>query len=213
MCDDKPQPEDFDNPDILNAVNPHPKWGYMHGPIVDRNPAWVPSAHREFPSRRIKAKELTLGLLLDPPDHPLNIASRYNGLVCDVKVDKTQMCGKTFGSLRSFDMHMEMYHPACFVPSLVANFNEGASSHAAKNAMKRWILTGGWRDASYRYEPGRCKPKSPIGRMCDELEEIATVQLSPRTNPEDHEDSDAPSAEVNNTAAVTKRIEVIDLTD
>lgn len=32
---------------------------------------------------------------------------------CDVKVDKTQMCGKTFGSLRSFDVHMEMYHPVC----------------------------------------------------------------------------------------------------
>lgn len=34
MSDNKPQPEDFDNPDVLNAVNPHPEWGYMHGKLV-----------------------------------------------------------------------------------------------------------------------------------------------------------------------------------
>lgn len=47
--------------------------------------------------------------------------------------------------------------------------------------------------------------------------------IEPPPNPEDHKDNDAPSAEVNNTTevnntaavttAVTKRIEVIDLTD
>ncbi|OQE07171.1 hypothetical protein PENVUL_c014G00188 [Penicillium vulpinum] len=47
------------------------------------------------------------------------------------------------------------------------------ASHAAENIMKRWILTGGWRDAFYLYEPGRCYSKGSIGRMCDELEEIA----------------------------------------
>ncbi|KAJ5498925.1 hypothetical protein N7453_007976 [Penicillium expansum] len=41
--------------------------------------------------------------------------------------------------------------------------NEEASG-AAENAMKRWILTGGWRDASYLYEPARCQPSSPIGQ-------------------------------------------------
>lgn len=60
------------------------------------------------------------------------------------------------------------------VPFHLLSFNEEAS-RAAENGMKRWILTGGWRDASYLHEPGRCHPESPIGRMCDELEEIAYV--------------------------------------
>lgn len=34
MGDNKPQPEDFDNPDVLNTVNPHPEWGYVHGKLV-----------------------------------------------------------------------------------------------------------------------------------------------------------------------------------
>lgn len=60
------------------------------------------------------------------------------------------------------------------IASHLIGLNEEASG-AAENAMKRWILTGGWRDASYLYEPARCQPSSPIGRMCDELEEIAYV--------------------------------------
>ena len=60
------------------------------------------------------------------------------------------------------------------IPFRPRNFNEEAS-RALENVMKRWILTGGWRDASYHHEPGRCHPASPIGRMCDELEEIAYV--------------------------------------
>lgn len=60
------------------------------------------------------------------------------------------------------------------VPFHLLRFNEEAS-RAAENSMKRWILTGGWRDASYLHEPGRCHPASPIGRMCDDLEEIAYV--------------------------------------
>ncbi|KAJ5522014.1 hypothetical protein N7527_006129 [Penicillium freii] len=31
---------DFVNPDVLNAVNPHPFWGYAHGHIPDNNPDW-----------------------------------------------------------------------------------------------------------------------------------------------------------------------------
>ncbi|KAJ5399912.1 hypothetical protein N7465_010401 [Penicillium sp. CMV-2018d] len=182
MGDNKPQPEDFDNPDVLNAVNPHP-----------------------------------------------------DGLVCDVQVDE-QMCGKTFTMMSGLDRHTNTLHPGCLVPFRPRNFNEEAS-HALENVMKRWILTGEWRDASYHHEPGRCHPASPIGRMCDELEEIAVKNpafakkwgtrfhrwhtgtrykskaIEPPPNPEDHKDNNAPSAEVNNTEAVTKRIEVIDLTD
>ncbi|CAI7593033.1 unnamed protein product [Penicillium glandicola] len=145
---DKPHPEDFDNPDVLNAVNPHPEWGYVH----------------VAPNR-----------------------------------------------LRS--LHKE-------------------ASRASENAMKRWILTRGWRDVLYHHEPGWCYPASPIGRMYDEVEEIsannptfaksgglasiadtleAIGATEPLFNPE-HNDSDVPKEE-NNTADVTKRIEVIDLTE
>ncbi|OQE03897.1 hypothetical protein PENSOL_c001G10245 [Penicillium solitum] len=161
---------------------------------------------------------------------------------CDVQVDEEQMCGKTFTLMGNFEKHTDIFHPACFVPFHLLGFNVEAS-RAAENSMKRWILTGGWRDASYLHEPGRCHSASPIGRMCDDLEEIAANNstfakkwgtrfhrghtgartIEPPPNPEDHKDNDAPSAEVNNTTevnntaavttAVTKRIEVIDLTD
>ncbi|OQD70874.1 hypothetical protein PENPOL_c001G08366 [Penicillium polonicum] len=60
-------------------------------------------------------------------------------------------------------------------------------------------------------QPSLCK------KVGDSLPSLAhrnpNKAIEPPPNPEDHKDNNAPSAEVNNTAAVTKRIEDIDLTD
>ncbi|KAI2670580.1 hypothetical protein LCP963914a_9838 [Penicillium roqueforti] len=41
------------------------------------------------------------------------------------------------------------------------------------NAIKRYVLTGGWRNAIYSKEPGRAQPESVLGVFCDALENIA----------------------------------------
>jgi hypothetical protein len=41
------------------------------------------------------------------------------------------------------------------------------------NALKRWVLTGGWRNAVYYYEPSFGAERSLIRKYCDALERIA----------------------------------------
>jgi hypothetical protein len=40
-------------------------------------------------------------------------------------------------------------------------------------SLRRWVLTGGWRDAKYRLEPIRLRPGSLIDMFCEDLERIA----------------------------------------
>lgn len=97
MGDNKPQPEEFDNPNVLNAFNPHPEWGYMHGKLVSLcfNVHWPicirsnqkpkPYLASSTPERRSRAilleKKFDLGLLRSPPDQPLNLFAGHNSLV------------------------------------------------------------------------------------------------------------------------------------
>lgn len=60
---------------------------------------------------------------------------------------------------------------------LVANPSRAAITQMerifAENALKRYILTGLWRDAAFLNEPG-CEPEgSIIGFWCDALERFA----------------------------------------
>lgn len=41
------------------------------------------------------------------------------------------------------------------------------------NVLKRWVLTGGWREANYRMEPIRSGRGSLIDLFCQDLERIA----------------------------------------
>jgi hypothetical protein len=42
-----------------------------------------------------------------------------------------------------------------------------------QNALKRWVLTGGWRDARYVREPGRGPEGGLVARYADACERIA----------------------------------------
>ncbi|KAJ5952314.1 uncharacterized protein N7479_010727 [Penicillium vulpinum] len=42
-----------------------------------------------------------------------------------------------------------------------------------QNAIKRWILSHGWQQASYLHEPGRGPENGLVGFWCDALERIA----------------------------------------
>jgi hypothetical protein len=42
-----------------------------------------------------------------------------------------------------------------------------------RNALRRWVLYGSWRDANYMNEPGRGPEAGLLGQWCDSLERIA----------------------------------------
>lgn len=43
------------------------------------------------------------------------------------------------------------------------------------SSIRKWVLSGGWRDARYPVEPGRGPGTSLIGRYAEELERLACV--------------------------------------
>jgi hypothetical protein len=43
----------------------------------------------------------------------------------------------------------------------------------AENAIKNYVLTCGWRNASFLNEPGRGPTQGTIGHYCDALERFA----------------------------------------
>ena len=45
------------------------------------------------------------------------------------------------------------------------------------SSIRKWVLSGGWRDARYLVEPGRGPSTSLIGRYADELERLACVTM------------------------------------
>lgn len=100
--------DDFDCPEVLNAVNPHPVTGYAHGmicpnhnkkillhsvltillsgPIPNNNRGWIPMPviDRSLAARRpvpIMAADIAEGLTKNPPPNPMVKLNKENGLV------------------------------------------------------------------------------------------------------------------------------------
>ncbi|KAF4768629.1 hypothetical protein HAV15_002918 [Penicillium sp. str.  len=160
---------DFVNPDVLNAVNPHPRWGYVHGPIPDNNPDWKCERSHGIVTKREQARTLTIRR----PQAPMVTLNRYNTFICDISVHDARMCGINFNDNKSLTRHIRTVHPgAAKLPlSYQVTTEEKISGN---NAMKRWVLMGGWRDALYLNEPSRKNVSvSLLGYYCDVLEGIA----------------------------------------
>ena len=106
------------------------------------------------------------------------------------------MCGSTFRKPGALAVHLRLRHcgAGAFDPAsvctplmlmLYAVNDVDAPRHPEEilratgvNAIKRYVLTGGWRNAIYSKEPGRAQPESVLGVFCDALENIAWVSLS-----------------------------------
>ncbi|KAL2699879.1 hypothetical protein AAEP93_008402 [Penicillium crustosum] len=157
---------DFVNPDVLNAVNPHPRWGYVHGPIPDNNPDWKCKRSNGEGTRREQARTRR-------PQAPMVTLNRYSTFVCDITVQDAQMCGISFDQKSSLTRHIRTVHPGAvnLPPSSYVTTEEKISGN---NAMKRWVLMGGWRGALYFTEPNRKNVSvSLLGYYYDVLKGIA----------------------------------------
>jgi hypothetical protein len=110
---------------------------------------------------------------------------------CDIAVSDTTMCGSAFTNQSTWRMHTTRFHTGtgALTATRVRPFWHRSSLVAASwlsrqekeqrrdvqtNALKRWVLTGGWRDASYRKEPKLGTAfLCVIKPFCDALERIA----------------------------------------
>ncbi|CAI7624208.1 unnamed protein product [Penicillium glandicola] len=70
--------------------------------------------------------------------------------------------------------HIYRYHPGA-ANLLDANHLDIEETTAGMNAIKRWVLMGGWRNALFLSEPGQAPSTTLIGYYCDMLEKIAAV--------------------------------------
>ncbi|KAJ5230673.1 hypothetical protein N7489_011381 [Penicillium chrysogenum] len=161
---------DFVNPDVLNAVNPHPFWGYVHGPIPNNNLDWhVQPSHTGHATKQ----DVALALASHSLQAPMVTMNLYNIYVCDISLHGTVMCGVSFRGCAGMLRHVRSQHSGAANPGSRKNLGIQEET-AGDNAMRRWVLMGGWRDAIYYREPTKdIISDSPIGYYCGVLEEIA----------------------------------------
>ncbi|OJZ83775.1 hypothetical protein ASPFODRAFT_209499 [Aspergillus luchuensis CBS 106.47] len=92
---------DFDNPEVAAATNPS-AYGYHHGPSPKNNVGWTPN---------IDPKEAITTELNESPPNRAERLSGVNGLVCDIAVNGTQMCGTCCASQMALRRHICQAHP------------------------------------------------------------------------------------------------------
>lgn len=99
--------------------------------------------------------------------------SKVNTGVCDVEVDGTgSMCGTVFRDQPSLRRHLRDAHPGAASNPTRVNIT-AEERLQGENALKRWVLTGGWRGARYIREPGRGPEGGLVARCADACERIA----------------------------------------
>jgi len=177
--------DDFDNEAVTNAVNPHTTpvnpgpgqqqpFGYFHGPIPNNNPGWIPPRIAEQLASGVRNPRIYVGMDNNPPV-AAEVLSPFNTFVCDVIVDAetNTMCGSTSIHQRDLRRHMRERHPGAIVsgsrPSGQLSRDE---KEAGLNALKQWVLSGGWRDAKYAKEPN-VDERFFIKKLADAAEAIA----------------------------------------
>lgn len=117
---------------------------------------------------------------------------------CDVEYFTGIMCGMTYNTQGELRKHLRNGHPGAskLIPSLhllvlslkcpnsltvliktahgvTACPKSMADIANGMNALKLWVLSGGWRNATYFHEPGQGSQNSLIRQYCDALERIA----------------------------------------
>jgi hypothetical protein len=107
----------------------------------------------------------------NPPNQP-SILSSINGLICDIDINGGQMCGLQFSSQPALRRHIRNAHPGAVMNPLRATIrsNEVISG---QNALKKFVLSQGWRNARYVYEPGSGPKNSLLNIYASACEEIA----------------------------------------
>ncbi|KKY29445.1 hypothetical protein UCDDA912_g10631 [Diaporthe ampelina] len=149
---------DFENDAVAwRAANPS-SFGYHHGPV----PYW----HQQQLANAVETANQPL------PFPPITV-SKVNTGVCDVELDGTgSMCGTVFHNQPSLRRHLRDAHPGAAHNPTRVNVGIMEKLHG-ENAIKRWVLTGGWRDAGYVREPGRGPEGGLVAQYADACERIA----------------------------------------
>lgn len=152
---------DFDNDAVAwRATNPS-SFGYHHGPIPYWNPPRVANASANANDANHAPAVL-----------PITV-SKVNTGVCDIEIDGTRsLCGTVFTSQPALRRHLRDAHPgATYSPTRVNVTTK--EKLQGEIAIKRWVLTGGWRNAMYVREPGRGPEGGLVARYADACERIA----------------------------------------
>lgn len=152
---------DFENDEVAwRAANPSSS-GYHHGPV----PYWH---HQQLVANANAAPNAN-----HAPVIPAVTVSKVNTGVCDVEIDGTGcMCGTVFRDQPSLRRHLRDAHPGASHNPTRVNVTTEEKIQGEK-AVKRWVLTGGWRDARYVREPGRGPEGGLVARYADACERIA----------------------------------------
>ncbi|KAJ9262128.1 hypothetical protein DTO195F2_3830 [Paecilomyces variotii] len=141
---------DFDNPAVRDARNPS-TFGYHHGPIPYNNDGWLPP--RQQAARDAGIPAVTAAENAAPPNAAERL-SGVNGHVCDVVVDGSGlMCGVLLSDQPSLRRHIRNVHPGAILNASQRNLSL-AEELAGHHALKKFVLTKGWREARYHREPG-----------------------------------------------------------
>ncbi|KAK7743902.1 hypothetical protein SLS53_003924 [Cytospora paraplurivora] len=107
---------------------------------------------------------------VDNAPNPGVMLSRFNSRVCDIVVNGVEMCGAYYVSQRGFRRHLRTRHPGA-ITTVDQNGISPQETTAGIYALRRWVLSLGWRNARYSNEPGR--GSLAIAEICDKLERIA----------------------------------------
>ncbi|ORY57424.1 uncharacterized protein BCR38DRAFT_449080 [Pseudomassariella vexata] len=160
--------QDFTNANVQNARNPHPVYGYAHGPITNPNADWVPDSHAATEAGR-PLPALSAAENAAAPN-PAAILNTVNGGVCWIEIGvagSNQMCGHIFASQPALRRHIRTAHPGAVTNPRRANASDQMIL-AGQNALKQFVVTQGWRNASFLHEPG-------VGPASGLIDEYATA--------------------------------------
>ncbi|ROW16515.1 hypothetical protein VPNG_02790 [Cytospora leucostoma] len=159
------QAADFINPLVTNAPNPS-SYGYHHGPIPNNNHGWVPPRHQYVNG---KLPELRVSDVANAPNPGVRL-SFVNTLICDIDVNGGEMCGEDFNEQDKLRRHLRTCHPGAVTAVTGGPINPKERT-AGVNALTRWVLLLGWRNARYRTDPYLGTPV--IADICNNLERLA----------------------------------------
>ncbi|KAL1859049.1 hypothetical protein Daus18300_009687 [Diaporthe australafricana] len=152
---------EFENDAVAwRATNPS-SFGYHHGPV----PYWNPQRVANAGANANHANHTPAFLPITVP--------KVNTSVCDIEIDGTRsMCGTVFNFQHTLRRHLRDAHPGAANNTTRVNV-AAAEKLQGEMALKRWVLTGGWRDASYVREPGRGPEGGLVAQYADACERIA----------------------------------------
>ncbi|KAJ5910742.1 uncharacterized protein N7473_000045 [Penicillium subrubescens] len=170
-----PTRAEFDNNTILNAPNPDPLLGYAYGPIPNNNPGWKPTAYTTAIAAGNLRYDIKAADIAATPRQTQLLFSTRRTQVCDIVISPpSQMCGLVFPEGPALRRHIRNeYSGAVVNPSRRAKTQPEII--AGQNAIRRWVLEGGWRDASYLHKPGRGPDNGMVGHWASALERIAAT--------------------------------------